>query len=103
MNLGSRLQTPGEKLGFVVDWGEPPGAEERDQMRAAPRRLGAWAGPEAVSVTPAPGPACFLPPLLTTHTPLRPLSPQLSQTSRGLGNDCAGQGWDGAGTPLPSS
>lgn len=24
MNLGSRLQVPGEKLGFVVEWGEPP-------------------------------------------------------------------------------
>ena len=92
MNLGSHLQTPGERLGFVVEWGSPQGPEERGQMRAAPCGRGAWAGQDAVTFTPAPGPAGFLPPLLCAHMPLRPLSHQLGQTSRGIGKWPRGAG-----------
>ena len=104
MNLGSRLQTPGERLGYVVEWGSPQGPEERGQMRAAPCGPGGVGQGRRLSQSrPAPGPACFLPPLLCAHMPLRPLAHQLGQTSRGIGKWPRGAGVGRRGDTLPSS
>lgn len=104
MNLGSHLQTPGERLGFVVEWGSPQGPEERGQMRAAPCGPGGMGRAGRCHIharLPAQPASCRHSCAPTCPSALCPIN--LVKPVEGLGNGRVGQGWDGAGTPLPSS